>query len=156
MLENPEFEVAHRDITAILKDGMQKKVYIDKADGTKELMQTVDERSAWWKTHHVASPRFGRMATILEHFLGIGEDTKNHLNIEWATVLKEQILNIGDHYMKGIDAKSSETMKDKNTSQTSLVDKYLKNKQERVVSLKDDAKRGMFEGMFGSKKEDED
>ena len=155
-MDNPEFDVSHRDITAILKDGMQKPIMIEKDDGTFEPALQVDTRSAYWKTHHIASNRFGRLATVLEIFEGIAGDCKNHMNTEWASVIAEQILAVADHYRKGIDAKSSETMKDSRTSQTSLVDKYLKNKQERIVSLKEDAKRSVFAGLFGSNKKNEE
>ena len=152
-MENPEFDVSHRDITAILKDGMQKKQEITREDGSKEIVMIIDEKSAWWKTHHVASPRFGRLATVLEHFEGLADDCKYNMNFEWAQVLSGQIMAIADHYRKGIDAKSSETMKDARSSQTSLVDKYLRNKQERVYNLQGDAKKSIFQGLFG--KEDD-
>ena len=155
-MENPEFDVSHRDITAILKDGMQKKDTIVREDGSEEIGMVIDEKAAWWKTHHVASPRFGRFATILEHFEGLATDCKYNMNTEWAQVLAGQILGIADHYRKGIDAKSSETMKDGRTSQTSLVDKYLRNKQERVYNLQGEAKKSIFQGLFGSEKEESD
>ena len=47
-------------------------------------------------------------------------------------------------------------MRDGKNAQTSVIDKYLKNKQERVIDLKGEMAKSGLAGIFGSKEAERD
>lgn len=156
-MEGTDFsEENHRDITAMIKDGMIKTVVNIGKDGSSELELRIDERAAWWKTHIINSPRFGRLARAVESFESLADEAAYNMSTARAQVIKQQILKIVDVERKAIDAKSSEAMRDGHNATTSLVDKYLKNKQERVIDLKGEGKRSFMDGLLGKEAERDD
>jgi len=72
---------------------------------------------------------------------------------ERAQVIAQEILSIGKSYRRAIDAKSSESRRDKHNSKSTLLDKMGKNKVERVYTQKGDVKRSMFDSFLGKKQE---
>ena len=154
MSEQHDFgEINHRDITALMKDGMIKTVSSIGKDGKPEIELRIDDRSAWWKTHIINSPRFGRLARAVETLESLAIEARYNMSAERAEIIQIQILKLVDVERKAIDAKSSEAMRDGHNSTTSLVDKYLKNKQERVIDLKGDAKKSLLDGIMGKEAE---
>ena len=144
----------HRDITAMIKDGMIKTVVTEGKDGRPELELRVDERAAWWKTHIINSSRFGRLARAVESFESLADEAIYNMSPQRAGLIAAQILKVVDVERKAIDAKSSEAMRDGRNATTSLVDKYLKNKQERILDVKGNVKQSMLDGLMGKKVEE--
>ena len=153
-MENQDFsEMNHRDITAMIKDGMIKTVVTEGKDGKPEIELRIDDRSAWWKTHIINSSRFGRLARAVESFEALAHEAQYNMSAQRAAVIKEQVLKFVDVERKAIDAKSSEAMRDGRNATTSLVDKYLKNKQERVLDVKGEVKRSLLDAVRGKELE---
>ena len=60
---------------------------------------------------------------------------------------------MGISYRRSIDAKSSESQRNAQNSQSTLIDKINKNKVERVYTMKDQAKKSLFDGFLGRERE---
>ena len=70
-----------------------------------------------------------------------------------AQQLAHEVMEIGISYRRSIDAKSSESQRNAQNSQSTLIDKINKNKVERVYTMKDNAKRSLFDGFWGRERE---
>jgi hypothetical protein len=126
-------------------------------DGSYSKQLMLDPEKAWWKTQIVNSPTFARFAYELKDFERLAEDCKNNMSGPRAEKIAEQIKAIGMDYRYSIDAKSSESLRDKHNTQATLLDKMQKNRIERAYTLKGEAQKSLFRGMFGgNSNEDED
>jgi len=77
--------------------------------------------------------------------------------LERSVQVAQEVMEIGVSYRRSIDAKSSESQRNSQNSQSTLIDKINKNKVERVYTMKDNAKRSLFDGFLGRERErDED
>jgi len=147
-----DFEQNQKDITSIIKDGMSEVVKVEGPDGIPLDQLRIKAKSAYWKTHNVNYHAFGLAAEAFENLAVLGMDAKYHTSGPRAAVIERQITEYVEDVLKlSIDAKSSESMRDGRNAQTSLVDKYLRNKQERVVDLKGEVSKSMFAGILGQK-----
>lgn len=151
MSEQTDYEQNHKDITSILKDGMSVPEIIEGKDGNPVIAWKINEKSAWWKTHNINSSRFGLLGEAVEYLDTLADDAQYNMSKPRADIISKQIKGVVNNVLKlSIDAKSSETMRDTRTAQTSLTDKYLKNKQERVIDLKGEAKKSLLAGILGN------
>ena len=63
--------------------------------------------------------------------------------------IRRQIYGIIESYKRSIDAKSSESRRDENNAQSTLIDKINRNKIEKIYSVKGEAKKSFMSGMLG-------
>lgn len=63
------------------------------------------------------------------------------------------IMEIGLSYRRSIDAKSSESQRNAQNSQSTLIDKINKNKVERVYTMKDQMNKSLLSGFLGRDRE---
>lgn len=148
-MENLDNDINHKDITTLLKDGLLRIVERPGKDGKTEISYEVNNKSAWWKTHSINYAGFGMMGEYLEDFESLADFVTYRMSEPMAQVLSKQILKQADTIRYSIDAKSSETMRDKRNAQTSLIDKYLANKQERILEMKGELKRSLSDMALG-------
>ena len=80
----------------------------------------LDTERVYWKTHNVASPYFGRSVLELKQFENCALDCFNHMSAPRAQVLAKQITQGVLAYKYSIDAKSSESQRDKNNASMTL------------------------------------
>lgn len=66
-----------------------------------------------------------------------------------AEVMSNQIMDIVTSYKRSTDAKSSESLRDKHNTQSTLIDKINRGKIERAITLKGEAKASMMDGFMG-------
>ena len=149
MVGELDAEINHRDFTTVLKDGMLKVVLRPGKDGKLEPSYEIDSKSAWWKTHFINSYSFGMMGEYLEDFGAFEEIVKYHMSKPMAEVLASQIHAQYEVMKHAIDAKSSETMSNQHNKQTALGDKYLQNKQERLVDIKGEIGKSITDSIMG-------
>lgn len=159
MLKNsviPETQKTHNDVMDLLVDACQTVDAVQNIDGsiTKQLM--LDPEKAWWKTHLVNSPTFARFAYELKEFERLADDAYNNMAPSRAEIIAKQILSIGLDYRYSIDAKSSESLRDRHNTQATLLDKMQKNRVERAYTLKGDAKKSFMDGILGRDRERDD
>jgi|APSaa5957512535_1039671.scaffolds.fasta_scaffold37161_3 hypothetical protein len=152
-----DFEQNQKDITSIMKDGMIVPVVVPGPDGQPTTEWRIKSKAAWWKTHNINHHAFGLAAEAVEYLFVLGQDAKHSMSGPRAQVMENQITELVEDVLKlSIDAKSSESMRDGNNAQTSVIDKYLRNKQERVIDLKGEMKKAGMMGLFGNKEAERD
>jgi len=157
IMEGSDFEQNQKDITSIMKDGMIIGVPTKGPDGQSVTEFRINSKSAWWKTHNINHHAFGLAAEAVEYLAAIGHDAQYNMSGPRAAIMSAQIEELVDGVLKlSIDAKSSESMRDGKNAQTSVIDKYLKNKQERVIDLKGEMAKSGLAGIFGSKEAERD
>lgn len=151
----PDSDKQNNDVIDLISTAAHHMEMIEE-DGKFKQGLVLDPESLYWSTRSVNSTTLGRFVYELKQLEALAYEAANHMSFNRANILKEQILRLVDSYKKSIDSKASESKRDENNSQLTLIDKLSKNKQERVYTLKEDAKKSLFSGMFGNDvKEDE-
>jgi len=149
-------EKAHQDVIDLLVDACQTVDIIQNPDGSYSKQLILDPEKAWWKTQLVNSPTFGMFTKVLRNLEGMAEDAKNNMSAPRAQVLAEQLLRYCLDYRYSIDAKSSETLRDKNNTQPSLIDKMQRSNTPHAFNPNDEMKKSLFSGWTGGNKSDDE
>lgn len=149
----PESQKETDDLIDLLRTSFQETVFMENAEGRKEKVLELNTKRAWWQLHNVASNTLGRFALELENFERKALQAKNHMSMERADDFAENILGIVASYRSSVDAKSSESISDKNNAVQTLIDKVKSNRIERRYVMKDEVKKGMFSGLLGRDQE---
>ena len=148
----PETEKSHSDYIDMLIDGCRKPVKVTDEQGNEQIELQLNTKKLDYKTQLVSAQNFSRFVLELENFANMSIDCPNFMPNKRAKVMGDQILRLVEAFGYSIDAKSSETLRDKNNSQSSLTHILTRNKSEKVVSLKEDAKKSLWEGISGKEK----
>lgn len=125
-------------------------------NGVRTNQLVLDPESLYWATRSINSNTFGRFVYELKNLEALAYEAENHMSPNRAKVYKEQILRLVNSYKKSIDGKASESIRDKQNSQLTLIDKLSKNKQERVYTMKDEMKRSFLDGIMGKEADQSD
>jgi len=148
-------EKTHQDVIDLLVDACQTVDIIQNLDGTFSKQLILDPEKAWWKTQLVNSPTFGMFAKVLRNLEGMAENAKNNMSAPRAQILAEQLIRYCLDYRYSIDAKSSETLRDKHNTQPCLVDKMQRSSVPHAFNPDEELKQSLFDGWTGgNKKED--
>lgn len=134
----------------LLVDACQTVDYVEMPDGKIGKQLILDPEKAWWKTHLVNSPYFGMFAKVLRNLEGMADDARNHMAAPRAEVLARQLIRYCLDYRYSIDAKSSETLRDKHNTQPALIDKMQKSQIPHAFNPKEEVKSSIFSGLFNS------
>ncbi len=149
----PETQKTHNDVLDLLVDACQTVQTVRNLDGTISQTMMLDPEKTWWKTHIVNSPTFARFAYELKEFERMGKEAVFFMPADRAAVIQMQINEIGMDYRYSIDAKSSESLRDHQNTQPTLLDKMQRNRIEKAITLKGDLKRSMMDGWLGREAE---
>lgn len=149
----PESQKENNDLVDLLTTSFQKVVLVETPDHKLEKQLELDTNRAWWQLHSVASNTLGRFALELENFARKGLQARHHMSKERADDFKENIMGLVDSYRSSVDAKSSESLSDKNNAIQTLIDKIKSNKIDRRYIMKDEAKKGILSGIVGHQRE---
>lgn len=150
----PETERTRNDVIDLLNDAAQKLVVVENEHGRQELRAQLDPESIWAETRTVDNPYFGRMVLELKKLESMADEAYEHMSPERATVISAQIKRICYNYRLSIDAKSSETRMDKHNAKSNLLDKLLRQRSERVLSIEDNMKGSILDGFKGKQTKD--
>jgi hypothetical protein len=145
----PQGEPKYNDLIDIMIQASQKTVKVEQKDGGIVTEQMLDEDIIWCKTGSVASNTFARCIYELKEFERTAELCFTNMCKERAEDLSNLIEKMSISYRRSIDAKSSESLRDKQNSQSTLIDKINKNKVERVYTMKDKMKSSVFDSIIG-------
>ena len=151
MLE--ESEKDHSGVIDFLTDACKVLKDIEGPDGKIIQQLVLDSERVYWKTHNVASNYFGRSVLELKQFETCAIQAFNHMSAPRARILSKQIIDDVLNYKYSIDAKSSESQRDKNNSSMTLIDKLNKNKSEHIYTVKGEARRTIIDGILGRQTE---
>jgi len=149
----PNTEAQHKELLDIIMQSCQRREDIPLEDGTIQKNLVTDPMSVWYKSLHVASSKLGRFVLELEIFHNLASQAKHHMSPERASQFSKQIMEQYQAFMYSIDSKSSESVRENGSSQSTLVSMIAKNKIERSYTVKDEKKRSMLDAMLGKDKE---
>jgi hypothetical protein len=150
----PEGQPKYNDLIDIVVQAAQKTIDVEQKDGTVTKEQIMDEEIIWWKTGSVNSNSFARFAFELKEFERMGLEAFDYMSPDRARGFGNQVVSIATSYRRSVDAKSSESQRDKENSQSTLIDKINRNKIEKVYTSKtDQAKRSIADMFMGKDKE---
>ena len=143
----------HKDALDVILEA-SKKIEVYELEGEMKSVETKDFESLYWSTRNVASPHFSRFVLKLKDLENLGNQAHNHMMGGRAKVMKEGIDALVSGFKYSIDAKSSESVLNKNNKQSTLVDKFFQQKQEKVYSTEEKMKKGFMQSLIGKDKEE--
>lgn len=149
----PEGTPKYNDLIDIIIQSSQKTIDVIQKDGTTTKEQIIDDDTIWWKTGSVNANTYGRFAFELKEWERLALNAANSMHSSRAELYAHEIMEIGVSYRRSMDAKSSESQRNAQNSQSTLIDKINKNKVERVYTMKDQAKKSLFDGFLGRERE---
>jgi hypothetical protein len=131
---------------------------VERKDENGQFQQVVipDSESIWMQTKMVNSPTFARYVLKLRDLYDLGMAAGDYMCAERATVIQKQVIGKYKSHKYSIDAKSSETLRDKHNSQSSLNHIILRQHQERSVTVKGEAGKSMMDGIMGREAQKEE
>jgi hypothetical protein len=151
----PEGSPRYNDLVDIVVQSVTKNDLVEQKDGSMLKQQVIDGESLWWKTNKIDSEKFGNLALELKEWERQAVECFNNMTYERATILSKQILDIGASIRSSIDAKSSESRRDKHNAKQTLVDTVGRNRVEHITTVKDEMKKGGMASFFGGKSRSE-
>lgn len=137
-------------------EGCQSIETVKHENGTESRELRINPKKIWYKTHIINAPTFGRYVLHREMLEDKGGQCFFHMSQSRAQVMSMQVMDICESYDYSIDAKSSECLRDKNNTQSTLIDKINRNKIEKQYTIKDELKGGIIDGMLGRRKVQQD
>lgn len=149
---NSDSQPTPQDILDFIGDGCEQIIGVEDDKGKIVPSLVRNYKKIGYKTQNVDSNCYGDFITEAENFLLLADEAKYNMSAPMADSLKKAIQARFQAWEYGIDGKSSESLHDSHTLRTTLIDKFIRNKQERIVTLKDQAKKGLMEGL-GLKKD---
>ena len=149
----PEGQQKYNDLIDVIVQASQKSVDVEQKDGSMTKENILDPEIVWWKTGSVNANTFARFAFELKEWERMAFEAFGNMTADRAKQLANQIIEIGSSYRRSVDAKSSESQRDKINSQSTLIDKINKNKIERVYTTKGEVKKSMMDIFMGRDKE---
>jgi len=150
----PQNDQNRNDVFDFLADGMHERVERINEDGVLEISNEFNPKIAWYQSHIVNQP-FGRMALHLESLYNLALMCKDNMSHDMAVPMERDLKLILDAYKRSVDAKSSETWRDKNNQQSAMIHLLSRNKTERTLTVHGDKKAGLGK-IFGLSKDDDE
>lgn len=144
----PDESEKRNDAIDFLLDGMKEITVQELDDGTVQRDVQFNPDIAWYKGHIINQP-FGRCALLIKRTEHLARQAYHFMAPKRAVVLERGLLDIVEDYKRSIDAKSSETYKDKQNTQSALIHILSKNKVEKQYTLKGNAKKTFMDGILG-------
>jgi hypothetical protein len=127
-----------------------KKPVTYRDENNKEFTNLeLDAKSVWYKTHIINANSFGRYTRTKEFFFNLGRRAIRHMTIYRARDMQEQINQICSGMDYSIDAKSSESVRDSNNIQSTLLDKINKSIVEKRYSMADNMPKSAAASFLG-------
>lgn len=148
----PIEEKEHMDVIDLIIDGCGEQVLVNGPDGNQIIEQRLNTDKAYYKTQLVNYPGFSRFVLELENFKALADICKYHMSENKAKILGQQILAYVRSFQLSIDAKSSESLRDQNNTQSPLVHVLTRNKIERAYTIQEEAKKSFLDGVLGKDK----
>ena len=143
------------DLLDLVRESGSHNVTITGPDGQPVTLEQLDHSTIWWKTHAVNSEKFARMALELEQFARLAGEAYRRMSKPRADVIAAQVREIVIAFKHSIDAKSSESKRDGQNSQSTLLDRVGRNKVEHVYATRDMASRSLADSLLGRRRDDD-
>jgi hypothetical protein len=144
----PDESEKRNDAIDFLLDGMKEVNIVQNDDGTISRVAEFNPDIAWYKGHMINQP-FGRCALLIKRVEHLSDQAEFFMSPKRASALTRGLRTVIESYKRSIDAKSSETYKDKENTQSSLIHILSKNKIEKQYTLKGDRKKTFMDSVMG-------
>ena len=145
----PQAEKPHNDLIDLLTDACMTIQQVRLPNGGLERQLIQDPKKVWYKTQIINSPTFGRCVFELETLDSKRTQCYNHMSQPRALVMDGQLEGVIKAFQYSIDAKSSESLRDKNNTQSTLIDKINRNKIEKAYTVKGAGTKTFMDGLLG-------
>ncbi len=145
----PEDDTHMRDTIDLLSQAAHEYVEVEQ-DGKIILVPRIDYEKLYWGTRIVSTAYLGQAVVAFKRLEQKALDAKYFMTSARALITKECLIAMYKHYKYGLDAKSSETVRDGKNNQASLVHLIRKQSIEREFTAKDEKARKMLSGWMGS------
>ncbi len=152
----PQGQPQSKDLLDIILQGSQVEKEVRQVDGSMKKEPAVDSEIIWWKTLMVNANTLGRFAFKLKEFERMAFDAFNNMSADRARDFAHTVIDIGSSYRRSLDAKSSESKRDDENSQSTLVDKINRTQVEKIYTAKGEVARGVLESFIHRDKDNDD
>jgi len=147
----PEGQPKYNDLVDVVIQSVTKYEDIEQKDGTKIKEQIIDSEGLWWKTNKIDSEKFAALAFEVKEMERMALEAFNNMTASRAQQYHDQIMAFCQSIRSSIDAKSSESRRDKHNARQTTLDTIGRNRVEKVYSLKDEAKKSGLSSLLGGK-----
>ena len=135
------------DAADLLIESIHRVVEIIDENGQMRRSIEPDDESLFWRLLEINNPNFGGAVYEIKKFERQLYSAADGLPFEMAMMIQDQGNKIAMAYRYAFASKSSETIRDKLTAQSSLMHQLLRDHAEKTVTIKDDAKKGLGQSL---------
>lgn len=151
MPQIPESDKTITDMVDIVLESWKIPQWVETEDHNGKWERVIDERRAWWQTHHIGTRSLGELAKELENLRNLFKGAHRHMTSYRAEPLEKEGALLCQVYEYMIDAKSSESLRDANNTNLTLLSMLAKAKTERQFTMKGEIKDSIWDGIRGRK-----
>jgi|APSaa5957512535_1039671.scaffolds.fasta_scaffold01088_28 hypothetical protein len=148
----PEGSPQHNDVVDVVIQSATKDSLVEQKDGTFLRTQVIDGESLWWKMGKVDSEKFGGFAFELKELERMAKEAFNNMCFERATQFHDQIIDFCQSFRSSIDAKGSESRRDKHNAKQTILDTLGRQRSEKIYTIEDKMKSKGLGAFFGGNK----
>lgn len=143
----------NNDTVDIVLQSVQRSKQVEDDDGKITIVQYMDDLALWCKTLSVASNTLSQTIFELMEFIRNGLNARNNMCKERSLLWEHEAIEIAESVKKALDSKSSESIRNKDNSQGTLIDKINRNSVEKIYTMKDTAKKSLWDSILGKEKD---
>ena len=143
------------DVIDLLFEAVQEIKEKKDENGQMQSVVEADNESLYWRTLLINNPNFGGCVLEIKKWENLMHTAKDNMCVEVANIIFSQGMAIAKGYKYAFAAKSSETIRDKHNSQSSLTHLLQRNHMEKTVTIDEKVKKG-FANSLGLSKDDDD
>lgn len=152
----PQGQPASKDLLDIILQASMVQKDVPLKTGETEKQSTTDAEIIWWKTLMVNANTLGRFAFKLKEFERMAFDAFNNMSADRARDFAHTVIDIGSSYRRSLDAKSSESKRNDENSQSTLVDKINRTQVEKIYTSKGEVAKGIMESIIHRDRQEDD
>lgn len=143
----------HNDTVDIVFQSVQKTIVSLDEEGKEVRTQVMDDLALWCKTLTVSSNKLGQLIFEGMEFVRNGLSANSNMCKERADIWQQETVEIFESIKKACDSKSSESIRDKDNSQSTMIDKVNRNSVEKIYTVKGAAKSSLWSSIMGKEKD---
>lgn len=122
--------------------------------GKNEPTVTVNAKQIQWMSQTVTSNRLGDLAFELERLETLAAQAVYNTTTERAALIRDLILGLCSAVMYGVNAKSSETIRDNRNQHNNLIQMFTKQQSPYIKEM-EEIKSGVFGNLLKKKEQEE-
>jgi hypothetical protein len=148
-------DINMKDVIDLLSHASHEKIEKIDENDRPYIDSSVDHEHYYWGTRMVNTQHLGEAVVKFKRLEQKANEAKYFMTAGRAKVAREYIMALYMQYKYGIDSKSSETSRDKDNNQSSLLHLIRKQTVEKEFTAKNDKTRKLLSGFLQQKDPDE-